>query len=340
MRLRHRGLHQPTRARGSVGKRRLIASALAAVIAVAIAIASVETLRTGSLKQGGHPTQPRDGTSVTTDPNKLPAAPGSYLGVYVPGAPISYSGLTTFTKTTGIRPNLVSYYSGWFEPFSTSFADAAAEHGATLLVQMNPRGVSVAAIAAGDYDTYLTSFAESVRSYHHPLILSFGHEMNGQWYTWGYKHTSPATFIAAWRHIFNVFEAVGDRNVTWMWTVNVIDRKGRISGPRMWWPGSSYVNWVGIDGYFHKASSQFYSVFGPTIALVREFTQDPILISETGAGQEVRQSAKIESLFRGVHLYGLVGFLWFDAVGNADYRLISQASIAALRLGAKSDGVR
>ncbi len=71
------------------------------------------------------------------------------------------------------------YYSGWFVPFPASFATTAAKHGAVPLVQMDPDGISIAAIASGRYDGYLSAYAEAVRAYRHPVILSFGHEMNG-----------------------------------------------------------------------------------------------------------------------------------------------------------------
>lgn len=322
-------------------KRRAVLGALIGSICVVIAIGSAEVLSSGSAAHDEGRAQLHDGTGLSGDPNELPAGASSYLGVYAPGAPASYAGLTSFTRTTGVSPNLVSYYSGWFEPFSTSFVVLAARHDAVPLVQINPDGVSVAAIASGEYDDYLTSFANSVRSYGHPVILSFGHEMNGQWYSWGYRHTSPTVFVAAWRHIVRVFRSVGARNVTWMWTVNTIEKKGnQIPNPAAWWPGSSYVNWVGIDGYFHKASAQFALVFGPTIIVIRELTSDPILISETGAGPNTGQANKIASLFAGARMYGLLGFVWFDAIGNADYRVDSRASAAAFRRGAKLYGIR
>ena len=55
--------------------------------------------------------------------------------------------------------------------------------------------------------------------------------MNGTWYSWGYQHTSPAAFVAAWRHIVTVFRAVGAWNVTWLWTVNVIQLRQHIPSP-------------------------------------------------------------------------------------------------------------
>jgi hypothetical protein len=178
-------------------------------------------------------------------PFHLPHAPQSYLGVYAAEAPGSYAGVTAFAKATGVTPDVAMYYSSWFEPFRASFAMTAAEHGAVPLVQIEPAGVRLAAIASGKYDGYLSSYAAAVHSYRHPVILSFGHEMNGSWYSWGYQHTPPAVFVAAWRHIVTLFRAFGDRNVTWLWTVNIIDKKnGSIPAPAPWWPGSSYVTWV------------------------------------------------------------------------------------------------
>jgi hypothetical protein len=234
---------------------------------------------------------------------------------------------------TGVKPRVVVYYSGWMEPFKASFATTVAREGAVPLVQMNPTRTSVAAIAAGHYDDYLSAYAKAVRAYHHPVILSFGHEMNGYWYTWGYTHTSPAVFVAAWRHIVSVFRASGAQNVTWLWTINTIHKKTRVPSPRPWWPGGSYVNWVGIDGYFTNSSSVFASVFGPTIVYVRSMTHKPIFITETSASPASSQPAKITELFAGIHLYGLLGFVWFNSVDRVDWRLNSPAAIAAFRRG-------
>jgi len=266
----------------------------------------------------------------------LPTKPGSYIGLYSHEAPDSYAGVTAFTTATGVRPRVVVYYSGWLEPFQAGFATTAANDDAVPLVQINPTHTSVAAIAAGHYDGYLSSYAEAVRAYGHPVILSFGHEMNGYWYTWSYRHTSPAVFVAAWRHIVTVFRARKAQNVTWLWTINTIDRRIGVPPPGPWWPGSPYVNWIGVDGYFTGSSSVFASVFGPTIVYVRTLTHDPILITETSATPAASQPAKIANLFAGVHLYGLLGFIWFNSVDRVDWRLSTPAAIAAFRRGAET----
>jgi hypothetical protein len=305
----------------------LIAAALVGVVAVA-SIAAVVGF-------GFHHKTVSDGPLRTP----LPTAPQSYIGVYADGVPASYVGVTSFGRATGAMPDLVTYYSGWYEPFNSGLANAAAKHGAAPLVQMDPAGVKLAAIAAGQYDAYLSSYAEAVRAYHDPVILSFGHEMNGTWYSWGYRHASPAQFVAAWRHIVTVFRTLGVRNVTWLWTVNVMNNTqvGKIPNPAAWWPGKSYVNWVGIDGYYLKPSWAFVPLFGPTITAVREFTSDPILIAETGAVPAAGQSAKIADLFTGIHTYGLLGFVWFDSidpVNQEDFRITSPSALATFRRAA------
>jgi mannan endo-1,4-beta-mannosidase len=273
-------------------------------------------------------------------PLQLPAATGAYLGVYTHGVPDSYSGVAAFKDTTQAKPDVVMYYSGWFVPFPGKFAATVADNGAVPLVQMDPDKINVSKIASGRYDGYLSAYAEAVRGYHHPVIMSFGHEMNGTWYSWGYRHTSPTVFVAAWRHIVRLFRALGARNVTWMWTVNIINNThgGTIPLPGQWWPGSSYVNWVGVDGYYLKPSWKFAPLFGPTIAAVRKLTLDPILVAETGAVPAAGQSAKIADLFAGIHQYGLLGFVWFDSTNSIGqhFGLSSPAAVAAFRKGAST----
>ena len=263
----------------------------------------------------------------------LRTASVSYIGLYARGVPHSYAPINAFTTATGIKPSPVVYYSGWLEPFQSAFAATAASHGALPLVQINPAGINLTAIADGHYDDYLSAYAKAVHRHGRPVIISFGHEMNGYWYSWGYRHTSPAVFVAAWRHIVDVFRALGARNVTWLWTINTVHKQTGVPAPNRWWPGSSYVNWVGIDGYYIDSSSVFASVFGPTIAAVRQLTHDPILIAETSAIPAAGQPAKIADLFAGIHLYGLLGFVWFNTFSKVDFRLTSPAAITAFRRG-------
>lgn len=243
---------------------------------------------------------------------KLPPKLLSYLGVYEPGSPPGYQPVATFASMAGRRPNLVGYYSGWAEPFNTSFADLVHRHGAIPYVQIDPTLATVSAIAAGIYDdNYLRPYADSVRDFGHPVVIGFGHEMNAPWYSWGYGHIRASTFVAAWQHIVALFNDEGAKNVTWLWTINQ-DQPG--TGPiASWWPGPRFVTWVGIDGYYFKSSDTFDSVFGTTIQKVRDITNKPILLSETAISPKATpQFAKIGNLFTGMQKYKTLGLVWFD----------------------------
>jgi mannan endo-1,4-beta-mannosidase len=270
----------------------------------------------------------------------LPSKVASYLGVYVDGIPHSYAPMESFATATGVQPNLALYYAGWNEPFYKAFAVQASAHGTVPLLQIDPTNVSITAIAAGAYDAYLKTLANAVAAYgaqtKQGVIIGFGHEPNGPWYPWGWKHVAPKVWIAAWRHIVNVFREQGADDVTWLWTVNIVYVHGGILNPARWWPGSSYVTWVGIDGYYYKRPWMFASLFGPTIKAVRALTLDPILISETGAAPAADQPAKIADLFAGIRAYGLLGFVWFNADGLRDWRLSGPASFAAFHRGAET----
>jgi hypothetical protein len=300
-------------------------------VAVAIVAAGMAAAIVATFVVRGARRVPQSALSGPRQERTLPTAPGSYIGLYPDGVPYSYAGVTAFATATGVKPSVVLYYSGWMEPFQASFAMTAADNGAVPLVQLDPKDISIAAVAAGRYDGYLSTYARAVGSYRRPIILGFGHEMNGYWYSWGYKHTAPAVFVAAWRHIVTLFRTLGARNVTWLWTVNTIHDRANVPSPGPWWPGRSYVNWVGIDGYYFNSSSTFAALFGPTIAAVRALTHDPILISETAAAPAAGQPEKIADLFTGVRQYGLLGFVWFDSATIEDWRLSSRAAIAAFR---------
>jgi Glycosyl hydrolase family 26 len=252
--------------------------------------------------------------SFSPGPRPLPADQASYLGVYEKGPPATYQPVAEFTRATGTQPNLVGYYSGWGEPFKTSFAETVRGHGAATILQWDPTLVSVSEIAAGGYDGYLRSFADSVRDFGHPVVIGFGHEMNADWYSWGYGHVPASTFVAAWRHIVTLFRGQGADNVTWLWTLQA-DEAG--TGPiASWWPGGQYVTWVGIDGYYYRPSDNFFSIFGKTIAQVRAFTRLPLLLSEVAVGPNAGQARKIPGLFAAMRQYSTLGLIWFDIAQN------------------------
>lgn len=309
---------------------------IAAPIILAAGISACGTIKNDAIQGKKAP------LSVHTAEASLPSPEKKYIGVYEKGAPRSYQPINKFADKIGQRPSIALYYSAWYTPFQGQFAQTAYSHGAATLVQIQPNGISLQSLANGQYDHFLTSYADQVRAFGHPVVLSFGHEMNGTWYSWGAGHVAPSVFIAAWRHVVSLFRAAGADNVTWMWTVNSLTAaSGSLS---QWWPGSAWVNWIGIDGYYIHSTDTFQLVFGNTLNEIRGFTNKPVLISETGAGPQPGQVTQIQGLFNSVQSDDLLGIVWFDqgqnhGIFHQDWRLEdSPGAMSAFRAGVKAFG--
>ena len=308
-------------------------SRLVMILAIALAVAS---LAGASLRLTGSSGSPPPAAHAS-----LPPSLASYLGVFEPGAPPAYDPVADFAAVVGRKPNLLGFYSGWTEPFDTSFAQTLHRNGVIPFVQIDPTDASIAAIANGTYDDYLRTYADSVRGFDHNVVIGFGHEMNAPWYPWGYRHVTPATFVAAWRHIVTLFRDEGADNVTWVWTVQADEPGTRPIAS--WWPGAQYVTWVGIDGYYYRPTDTFGSVFGQTIDQVKAFTSKPVLLSETAVGPHAGQIVKILDLFQGMVAYKTLGLVWFDVaqhggIDRQDWRIEDspQAEIS-FRLGVANE---
>lgn len=236
------------------------------------------------------------------------------IGVYQPNSPGSTGQVTAFAKAAGFTPRITSYYSTFQQPFALSFAQQMAAQRTTVLVQWQPRGTTNSAVANGSDDAYIKAFADSVKSLNYQVILSYGQEMNGNWYDWG-KADTPANYIAAYQHVWRVFNAEGVHNVTWLWDPNIIYNGS--TAMALLYPGDKYVDWVGLDGYFSTPTTTFNQLFGPSIEQLREVSAKPLLIAESGVTGSAGPG-QITDLFAGASLAGAIGVVYFDQAQTGD----------------------
>ena len=261
-----------------------------------------------------------------------------YLGVTIEGAPGTMTPIDAFARAIGKKPNIVEFYESFGDNFDASGVRKIYQYGALPLLSWEPLTAPMAKIAAGSEDRYLKTFAKAVRTLNMPVAIALAHEMNGRWYPWGPRKTKAADFVAAWRHVHDVFVAAGATNVIWVWAPNVINPVPSVHLAPLY-PGDAYVDWVGMDGYYtHKGQQTFTALFGPIMTAVRRFTKKPILIVETGAEPCGARSGEIANLFNGVaHNPGVVGFVWFDNRGTGSWRVDNDAgSVTAFRRAAKA----
>ena len=238
---------------------------------------------------------------------------GKFFGVEAQGAPDSMSPALAVAAAVGRNPNLLGEYVAWGTGFDATAATNATNYGALYYMAWEPYSTSSASIAAGASDSYITSFAKAVKAFGHPIALSFGHEMNGNWYPWGTEDTTAAEFVAAWQHIHNLFAAAGATNVIWIWNPNVVNPMPDVQlAP--YWPGNAYVDWVGVTGYFpNSGPDTFAGIYGPTMTEVRKFTSKPFIIAETSVETGPNEVASIHNLINGVEANSdVLGFMWFN----------------------------
>jgi mannan endo-1,4-beta-mannosidase len=238
-----------------------------------------------------------------------------FLGVAMDGVPASLSGLTSVTQQIGKAPNLVAYYMPWGTALNQTWVLELLQAGALPVLQFEPQTPSIAAIASGGTDDYVRTLADTIRRLNVPVVVSFGHEMNGNWYPWGTTGTSPADFVKAWQHVHDLFVRAGATNAIWMWDANVTYPVPSIALKPLY-PGDAYVDWVGLTGYYNTTPggrSTFDTLFLPTMNQVRGFTRKPFLLAETGASPSTRKPTEIANLFAGVEAHAdVLGFIWFD----------------------------
>lgn len=258
-------------------------------------------------------------TGSTPAPTPTPSSVNQHLAIYTPE---QGSGSSTGLDSFPVKPGVVNYYSGWEEGFQSKVASLADSHSATLFVEMEPwndgnvsGGVpSMVDIANGKYDTYLNSFASSIAAYGKTTWVTFAHEQNGNWYPWGHggsEGTTDAQWIAAWRHVHDVMNAKAS-NIKWVFAPNV--EPNCCEAASATYPGSSYVDIVGIDGYLRSAGDTYASVFGSTVADVKSFAPGkPIWIAETGiTPADSTRAGRITKYVNDVKAAGIAGLLYFN----------------------------
>ncbi|MFC9278089.1 glycoside hydrolase family 26 protein [Streptomyces collinus] len=291
---------------------------------------------------GGGAAGPGKATTAAThfEVSSLRRPSGRALGVVDDKTPWQYGIVDSFTKEAGRTPDIREYYSSWSDDFDAEGNAFLWQHGQLPMMALVPSDVALADIAHGKEDAYIRRLAGQIASYDGPLALSFAGEMNGPWNSWGPEHTKPADFVAAWKHVHDVFAARHVTNVLWVWTPHVVD-SGTPAELRPYYPGDAYVDWVGLIGYYGPIDgAAFSSLFTPSLHRISAFSHKPVLIAETGVAESGRKQAHIRDLFRGAAKAGVIGLVWYDQRKDwpgskqlMDWRIsTSMAALAAFKV--------
>ncbi len=195
---------------------------------------------------------------------------GAWIGDQLTGteAPWDMEAVSRFERMTGKAMSMINFSAPFadcsstpcsFYRFPTGSMQRIREHGSipffSWASQSTPASLEepefqLSDVISGRYDGYIREFAEEAKAWGHPFFLRFNWEMNGNWFEWseGVNGNQAGEYVAAWRHVHDIFTEVGATNATWVWCPNV-DPTGKLHELASLYPGNEYVDWTGLDGY-------------------------------------------------------------------------------------------
>lgn len=158
------------------------------------------------------------------------------------------------------------------------------------------------AIASGALDrSVIEPEAQRIAAFHHTVFLTFSAEADGSVPQQG----TPAQFVAAWRHIHDVFAKLGVHNVVWVWTTEGYLPHEQIIAAM--YPGNAYVDWIGYDPYNYFTCHQTgWLDFAQTVQpfyrwlTTQPFGGKPVMLAEYGSAPDPQAPARAASWYRDI----------------------------------------
>ena len=251
--------------------------------------------------------------------------------------------IAQYEKTVGAKTAWVYFSDNWFESrkFPEGICSSIRQLGKIPFLRLMLRSdvdqnhaekvFSLDKIIAGEFDADLRGWARGAKDFRTPLLMEWGTEPNGKWFSWngrwnGGARIGPAKYVTAYRHIVDLMRNEGAGNVQWVWHVNWFDEpEQKWNAFENYFPGENYCDWVAL------------SVYGPTTPRTRDDTESfafklreayprvikivpgkPIIIAEFGCDLHNKRCnaadwarGALDEIFSG-KWPALVGFCWWN----------------------------
>lgn len=247
----------------------------------------------------------------------------AYTGAYIDfgdgESHVTYDALVDFEQLTGKHLAVVAFGNFWGDKaFPEKSVRIVASYGAVPLLYWSPwdkpyderKGpdrFSLRHILSGQCDGYIDAWADGARAYGKPLLVTWGLEMNGKWFPWsgkfygggkiiGHKdghplYAGPETFKRAYRYVIDRVRARKATNILWGFHVNNFsDPQKEWNKMAQYYPGSSYVDWLGLSVYGKLNRSEGWADFVdmmhvPYHEIGQLDPEKPIFLAEWGVGE-------------------------------------------------------
>ena len=185
-------------------------------------------------------------------------------------------------------------------------------------------------VISGARDSAIIEFANYLKAYNFIVMVRLFHEFDLPHTSY---HACGDTFIAQWRRVVDVFRQQGVTNVGFWWSPTEGANRACVEGS---YPGDSYVDWVGTDGYnwvyvgedkwatpMHSGWAEFSEIFDypPGPGYQSYYSQygprKPFIVGETGTVYDTNLPSKKGDWFRNIvpaakQMQHLTGIMFFD----------------------------
>jgi hypothetical protein len=190
---------------------------------------------------------------------------------------------------------------------------------------------SLQKIIVGDFDVDLRAWARDAKMFGSPILIEWGTEPNGNWFSWNGKwnggaREGPSKYIAAYRHIVDLMRAEGADNLRWVWHVNWYDEpEAKWNAFENYFPGENYCDWVALSAYgpitprTGEGLENFRSKIDEAYPRLMTIAPDkPVIIAEFGCDLHNRHvdvvrwaKSALNDLFSN-RWPAIIGFCWWN----------------------------
>ncbi|MEM6912271.1 MAG: glycosyl hydrolase [Verrucomicrobiota bacterium] len=258
-------------------------------------------------------------------------------------------GIAEQIQALGAKPDYILFFNDLHprRGFPSEAAQTCQEFGAIPVISQElalwgKRSQSLLEeINGGQFDGFWRDWARAALAHGGQVLLRFGFEMNGDWFSWGQQ---PEAFVAAWKRVHGIVRGeFGAENVRFLFSPNVVWTDQPLVQLEPYYPGDDFVDLLGLDGYnfgdhfdrWHRWQS-YQEIFETSIETISQWNK-PLLLAEIGCAHGPRKAQWLESFLEAfAQDERLAGFIYYNhgdgKNGEPNWRLDSDPdSLAVVR---------
>jgi hypothetical protein len=250
-----------------------------------------------------------------------------------------------FSNISNDKFGIINIYLAWKDNLPKEITKKIKQNNSICMITWEPylkenKDLSILKdiYSTNKYDALIRNFAKSINEYDHPVLLRWGHEMNGNWYSWSgmSNNQSSVSYIKAYKKIYEIFKEEKCEKVKFMFSVNSNDVPNKKWNRfENYYPGNKYVDIIGIDMYNWGKTQKWALghskwtrpqdiILAPYERIINKYPEKMIIISEVGTtsdGGNKKLWLKSFLTFLKHRFKAVKGFVWFDINKETDWAI-------------------